>query len=473
MRVTLADIAVCLGHDPAALPARARDFRPTGAAIDSRKVQPGHIFFCLPGAQVDGHDFARQAVTAGAAALVAARNPFPGEASPVPLFLVADSVKALGMAAALHRDSALAVVIGLTGTAGKTSVKEALAAVLAGKGKTAKNPLNLNNQIGLPLSMLNAAWDAAYWVMEAGISEAHDMDDLGSILRPDLALVLNAGAGHLQGLGDRGVAFHKARMLHYLANGGTALISADYPDLVREAAVYARPTMQFSVREGATAYTARYLGPLEGGFGEYDVVTPAERAIVHAPFQGSFGAENVAAVAAVTHALGISLEDTARGLASASAPAQRFCSKQIGGCLLIDDSYNANPLSMSRMIESASGLALHRKEPLLLVLGEMLELGAETEAIHSRLGREMAETRPQAVIWKGGCAEAVRKGLQQAGYSGPFYPVAGEEEFPQALKTSGFIKGVALFKGSRGNRLETLVAIFTTCMGSEGEGDAL
>lgn len=473
MHITLADIAVCLGHDPAALPAPARDFCPTGAAIDSRKVQPGHLFFCLPGTQVDGHDFARQAAAAGAAALVASRDPFPGEASPVPLFLVADSVEALGMVAALHRDSASATVIGLTGTAGKTSVKEALAAVLAGKGAMAKNPLNLNNQIGLPLSMLNAAWDAAYWVMEAGISEAHDMDDLGRILRPDLALVLNAGAGHLQGLGDRGVAFHKARLLHYLAEGGTALISADYPDLVREAAVYARPTRQFSVREGAAAYTARYLGPLECGFGEYDVVTPAERAIVSAPFQGPFGAENVAAVAAVTHILSISLEDTARGLASASAPAQRFCSKQIGNCLLIDDSYNANPLSMSRMVESASGLALHRKEPLLLVLGEMLELGPETEAIHTRLGREIAETRPKAVIWKGGCAEVVRKGLHQAGYSGPFYPVAGDEEFRGALKASGFVKGVALFKGSRGNRLETLVAIFTTCMGSEGEGDAL
>ena len=473
MRITLADIARCLGHDPAALPENLQAFCPTGAAMDSRAVQAGQLFFCLAGARTDGHDFARQAVKAGASVLIASRDPFAGEAPPVPLFIVADAVEALGTVAACHRDSATATVIGLTGTAGKTSVKEALAAVLETQGVTAKNPVNLNNQIGLPLSMLNASWDAKYWVLEAGISEAHDMDDLGRILRPDLALILNAGEGHLQGLGAKGVAFHKARLLHYLGEKGTAIVSADYPDLVREAAAYARSTRQFSVRQGAAGYTARYLGPVQNGFGEYEVITPTERAIVAAPFQGPFGAENVAAVAAVAHALGIGLEETARALATASAPAQRFCSKVVGNCLLIDDSYNANPLSMSRMIESAAGMARHRKQALLLVLGEMLELGDGAQDIHTRLGREVAQTNPMAVIWKGGCADAVRKGLHTAGYTGAFYPVEGEDDFRRVLQTSGFSRGVVLFKGSRGNKLESLVAVFTSCMGSEGEGDAL
>ncbi len=473
MRMTLAEIARCLGQNHGRLSEKERVTRPTGAAVDSREVRKGRIFFCLPGERADGHDFAGQAVAAGACALVATRNPFGEAASPVPLFLVPDAVKALGAVAACHRNSASAWVVGLTGTAGKTSVKEALATVLARGGVTAKNPLNLNNQIGLPLSMLNAPWDAAYWVMEAGISQAHDMDDLGAILRPDTALLLNAGEGHLQGLGGKGVAYYKARLLHYLDEDGLALVSADYPDLAREAAAYPCALRFFSTRPDAAPYTAAYLGPAENGLGLYKVTTPEESGTLRAPFQGAFGAENVAAVTAVAHSLGIGLTETAEGLASASVPEQRFSGKSIGSCLLFDDSYNANPLSMSRMVEAAADAAARRKEPLLLVLGEMLELGPEAESIHVRLGGQLAVADPLAVVWKGGHASAVERGLSRAGYGGSFYPVAGEEEFRRVLAALQFSKGVALFKGSRGNRLETLVAAFTALMGQQGEGNAL
>jgi len=205
-----------------------------GVGTDSRAVKPGSLFVCIPGETFDGHDFAVKAIEAGAAALLVSRNPFDA-VPPVPLILVEDTVKALGKLAHCWRERLGETrVIGLTGTAGKTTVKELLAQVLSRCGLTAKTHMNLNNQIGLPLSMLAATGEEAFWVMEAGISHPNDMDELGAILEPDLALILNVGPGHAAGLGDRGTAHYKSKLLAHLAPGGTAIISADYPDLARD-----------------------------------------------------------------------------------------------------------------------------------------------------------------------------------------------------------------------------------------------
>ncbi|MDE7065497.1 MAG: UDP-N-acetylmuramoylalanyl-D-glutamyl-2, 6-diaminopimelate--D-alanyl-D-alanine ligase, partial [Desulfovibrionaceae bacterium] len=177
----------------------------TGVARDNRDIVPGDLFVCIPGERVDGHDFAMAAVQAGAAAVLARRE-LPEVPPSVPVLRVDDTVKALGRLAAAWRMRTRAKVVGITGTAGKTTVKEVLAQVLSVQGPTERTAKNHNNQIGLPLSILNAAEDAAFWVMEAGISHAQDMEELAPVLRPDIGLVLNAGAGHTAGLGGRGVA---------------------------------------------------------------------------------------------------------------------------------------------------------------------------------------------------------------------------------------------------------------------------
>lgn len=465
MRMNLFDICRVLESGRVGMDAKIARARPSGAAIDSRAVKKGDLFFCLPGENADGHDFAEAAADGGALAVVGVRDPFGGGHPPVPVILVADAVRALGKLAAAHRQSTDATVIGVTGTSGKTSVKEALCGVLAEHGETAKNPGNLNNRIGLPLSVCNASENAAYWVMEAGISRPGDMDELGEILRPDAALILNVGAGHVLELGEKGVAHHKARLLAHLAKraggpGAFAAVSADYPDLVREAASYGEKIIWFSAKDATRSCYAEYLGPAPSGGGRFSLVLDGAASTLTAPFQGGYGAENVAAVGALAHALGLDHAAIREGFGKAEAPKQRFAVRRAGSFLVIDDSYNANPLSMNRMLHAAAGMAGAEGGKLALVLGEMLELGPESPRYHRELGEYAASLAPEAVYWKGGQEDAVAGGLREGAYRGAFVPVKDAAEFTAAFASSGMGDAVVLFKGSRGNKLEELVAAF-------------
>ena len=453
-----------------------------GVSTDNRKVRPGDVFFCIRGERFDGHEFAVEAVAGGAAAVVADRKLELADAMvpPVPVVMVNDATRALGRLARAWRERTAARVVGVTGTAGKTTVKELLAHVLSTRGATARNAMNLNNQLGLPRSILATGGDEAYWVMEAGISRAGDMDELGEILAPDIALILNAGAGHTEGLGDN-VAAHKARLIRYLKPGGLALVNADYPDLVREARACVQNdapvdaqvelfTASCAGNPGEFAYSASYLGPETGSEthdgvpvirGRYAVRLGYWEGVMIAPFRGSYGAENVVAVSAAAHALGLEPEAIASSLAHACLPAQRFACSRAGNWLVVDDSYNANPLSTARMIESAADLAVFPPAgidgTLVCVLGEMLELGDRAEPEHEALGEHVAHSGARLVVWKGNQGQAVRRGLERAAFAGVFVEAADADALPGALEAHGLDGGVILFKGSRGNHLEEFV----------------
>ena len=473
MRMNLLDICrlfncACVGIRP-----ECALMNPTGAAIDSRQVKEGDLFFCLPGERVDGHDFARTAMQKGALAIIGTRNPLEGMDDghwTAPVLLVPDVAAALATLAVAHRATASGVVIGVTGSSGKTSVKETLASVLNVVGSTAKNPVNLNNQLGLPLSMLNASEDAAYWVMEAGISRPHDMDELGAILRPDVALIINAGAAHVENLGNRGVAHYKARLLAYIANNGLGVVSADYPDLEREAHSYDTDVIYFSAEDVEASFFASYLGAAGLDRGNFHLRLDKDSVTVNAPFLGAYGAENVAAIGAVAHALGLTPSEIAAGFSAASLPAQRFTTRESGPYLVIDDSYNANPLSMMRMLDAAAGMAKDRNETLLLVLGEMKELGPDSPSYHYQLGRQAATLKPKAFFWKGEQGDEVEDGLRDAGYDGGFVRVADSDAFSDAWLAANAHSGVVLFKGSRSNRLEELVVALSQLIEVDAKG---
>ncbi len=496
-------ITAILGHNDALDVTLSRGLTPlegtlsiAGVRTDSRQVEAGDMFVCIVGDRFDGHDFAADVVARGATVLLAERDPFAEvakmEARPdVVVLIVANAVLALGKLANWYRNQTKAKVIGITGTAGKTTVKELLAHVLSTCGTVAKNPLNLNNQIGLPLSMLAATGEENFWVMEAGISEARDMDELGAILRPDFALILNVGQGHTLGLGQRGVAHYKSLLLKYLMDKttesgvekGQALVSADYDDLVREARSQCRNITFFSATGKPMTYRAAYMGVAESVedshidahadvmHGRYRVWLDGVAQEIVAPFRGAFGAENVIAVAAMAHMLGVSGEDIAKAFTTATLPKQRFACKRIGSCTIIDDTYNANPLSMKCMVEAVVEMkvgAANKKgansSSLTFVLGEMLELGSEAERAHQDLGRLLASTGASAIYWKGGNAEAVDFGLRRAGYSGHFAVVNDAAHCLELMAEHGMPHGYILFKGSRGNRLELFREVFETAL---------
>lgn len=502
MRLSLGDIVRATGGTVVSGVAAFGDRLVLNVSADSRSVPPEALFACLPGDTVDGHDFAGKAVEAGAVAVLAQSDPFADapQGAPVPVILVADTVKALGQLAHFWRKKLTKTrVVGITGTAGKTTVKEVLAQILAHKGLTAKNPLNLNNQIGLPLSMLAATGDEDFWVMEAGISQPEDMDELGTILEPDIGLILNVGPGHVAGLGDRGIAHYKARLLAHLAPGGFGLISADYPDLVREARTVRQDLVFFSTTGRQVEYRSAYVVPAGEGTGLFRLWLDGIPVDVELPFRGSFGAENVVAAAAAAHRLGLSASEIANGLRGVVLPKQRFACSRAGEWLVIDDSYNANPLSFARMLEAAREISgEHPGEPLVCVLGEMGELGSSARAEHEQLGRLLAEARPRAIFWKGAYFEDVVEGLRYARYDGVVHAITSPETLLQGLAASslflpgatagqseqagaqagetptgkGRLKtgGVMLFKGSRVNRLELFVNAF---IASAGEAHAV
>lgn len=483
------------------------------ARIDSREVVPGCLFVCLPGERVDGHDYALAACERGASALLVQR---PVEdalrAHPdVPQLVVEDGGKALGQLASHARGHFTGRVLGVTGSAGKTTLRQWLATSLGLAAKVAATQGNHNNQLGLPLSILDADGDEAFWVMEVGISHEGDMDELGSILRPDVAVVLNAALGHAEGLGAKGVAWHKARLFHHVtgtsspaageaastAASSTASASAvsasvsvfssdatplcvapaDDATLLREALAAApKGTLRlFSApAPEAPAVLPEEARPLVLSRGEVDAQCPSRCRVtlrgvspeadgVHvfdSPLSGRAGAENCACVALVLGLLGLSPDLLARALSSVELPPHRNAHLAAGRHLVVDDTYNANPLSLARMLESAANEARSRGMVLGLVLGHMGELGPDEAGLHEEAGRLAAACGAAFLLWKGANARDVARGLGEGG-AAPFFAELSSDEELEALLRTVFTdtmreKGLLLLcKGSRSNRLET------------------
>ncbi len=444
----------------------------TSVCRDTRDVRAGALFVCIRGERLDGHDFAEQAVQNGAAALLVERYL---EQINVPQLIVPASmgstVEALGVLAKAWRKKFAengGKVVAITGSAGKTTVKEVLADLLQDAGKkVARNILNYNNQIGMPLSVLASTGHEDFWVMELGISQPHDMDVLGEILEPDVALVLNVGAAHTEGLGDKGVAYYKSRLLAHLAPNAQAFVCADYEDLKREAKATFPAVQFFSTQDDFTSLiTAYYVGLVSqdnesGKYGvrlKMDASGGGQRFEIQAPFYGDYGAENVAAVVSMAKALNISIPEIQKGFMAVSLPKQRFDVKKIGAWTIIDDSYNANPLSMQRMIGAAQEMAKNSaSKACYAVLGAMGELGTSAAHEHKQLGKFLATCGVSHIFWKGDFAEEVQKGLKIKRFTGYFTVVTDKDDFANKWHEMMLKPGTVLCKGSRSNALEELI----------------
>lgn len=464
MKLTLAELRKRLTGDAAGF---SGERLVAGVSTDTRSIVPGQAFFCLRGPNFDGHDFAAAAVGKGASVVVAERP----LALKAPVVLVEDALKALGRLARSLRDETRARVVGITGTAGKTTVKEMLALVLGNAGlSVARNHKNLNNQVGLPLSMLAAEGREDVWVMEVGISRPHDMAELGGILAPDLALVTNVGPAHLEGLKSlAGVARAKASLFKYVRRGGTCLACRDYRTLREEAAKAAKGVRWFSTRNGRAEFFCRFTGIGADGRGRFELKAAGRMIAAELPLFGAHQAENLAAVAAAAHCLGVGPDAVAAGLAEFSAQDQRFALKKAGGWLIVDDSYNANPLSMARAVETAKALA--GSKPLVLVLGDMKELGAKARAAHERLGKALREIAPAAVFFQGEHAGDVAAAFGSNGSAGRIKAVSTPEEVAETLRALALPPGVALVKGSRSCRMERHVESLEKVFGRTAQGN--
>ena len=431
--------------------------------IDSRQVCPGDIFVCLPGERTDGHAFAQDALQRGAAAIMA-QNPLPRVGPGAPVLWVGDCLKALGDLGAWWRDCFRGTVVAVTGSAGKTSVKEFLASILSQKADTARNYKNWNNRLGVPLSLLGCSGQESFWVMEAGVNQRGEMDELARILRPDIALIHNVGLVHPEGLGGlEGVAREKAKLVRGVRKKGLVVVSEDYPLLT--AALPEREdlrTVQFSCLGGQVRYRGEYLG-LADKRGAYRLDMDGVELKPDPGFRAKFQLENILAAAAAAWELGCGSGEIEAGLARAELPEHRNKMIRIGNWTLIDDCYNANPVSVRCALQSAGELS--GASPFIAFLGDMYELGDAAETAHYEMGREAALQGVEHLLYSGDFIHHVERGFREAGgLDGP-HPVETGEELLRFWRGLPFSGGTVLLKASRGCRLERFLQILQEELG--------
>jgi len=428
-----------------------------GVSIDSRTLEPGQLFVALSGERFDGHGFVEAARARGAAGALVARP----AGLQLPQVVVSDTQVALGTLAAAWRAESRALVLGVGGSNGKTTTKELLAAILAGVGPTLATRGNLNNHIGVPLTLLRLEPAHHFAVIEMGANHPGEIAALAALARPAIALVTNAGDEHLEGFGDlEGVAQAEGEMFAALAADGVAVINADDPfcGLWCSMAPRGARLLHFGIDATADVRALSISGRIESGSftTAFELSVAGEKARVRLPLAGRHNVANALGAAAAAHAAGVSLPAIVAGLERMRPVAGRLQLKAgLHGSWLIDDSYNANPSSVRAGIDVLCALPGEH----WLVLGEMAELGDETVVSHAGVGdyaRRAGITRLFAI------GAAARHAVDAFGARANWYADASALGDAVAGRLEPGV--TTLVKGSRVNRLERVVERLTASL---------
>jgi UDP-N-acetylmuramoyl-tripeptide--D-alanyl-D-alanine ligase len=434
----------------------------SGVAVDSRNVRPGDLFVAIRGARVDGHDFAGEAVSRGARALLGERRP-EGLPAGFPAVLVERPVEGLQrLAAALKRKMGFRLAA-ITGSAGKTTTKDFTATILARRFAVEKTPGNQNSQIGFAMSVVNLPRNPEWMVGEMGLSEPGDLSKLSRAFEPDLAAILLVAAAHLQFFASLdAIADAKAEILEGLKPGGTFVANADDPRVAAIATRHRGKVVRFGLGPGAEVTAREVASGPEGS--RFLLVTPGGRAPVELPVGGRHQVVNFLAACAISFSAGLSTEECARAAGQMrAAPRRGEWKRHSSGARLYDDTYNANPTSMRAALEALAASPARRR---IAVLGDMLELGAEQERWHREAGREAAGC-VDLLVCVGPLARVLGEGAVAAGLpAGAVRHAASAEEAGRMLDGLLADGDVALFKGSRAIALDRAV----DALAREGRG---
>ena len=428
--------------------------RVAGIAIDSRRLQPGEAFVAIRGRRLDGHDFLDDALHRGASCLIVSREGSWARGSPdVPVIRVPDTTIALGQLARAHRRRFPTPVIAVTGSCGKTTTKELIAHLLGGTGRVLKTEGTQNNHIGVPLTLLRLSGAHAFAVVELGSNHPGEIAYLASLAQPDVAVLTNVGPVHLEFFGSlAGVLQEKLSLLDALPGDGTAILPGDQlevcleaskrlPSSVRRVTFGASDRCDLQALDLQAAPWGTWMR-LRDHLGRWTI-----------PLMGYHNAENVLAALACVWALGVPLAQARERLATVEAVPLRSEVLKCRGMTILNDCYNANPLSVARAMETLCQLDVRRR---VAVLGDMLELGAHAVTAHHAIGRLAARLGVEVVLGVGEYAEAVAQGAQESPEReevelAAYHTVEALKQALPALLHEG--DGV-LVKGSRRLRME-------------------
>jgi UDP-N-acetylmuramoyl-tripeptide--D-alanyl-D-alanine ligase len=425
----------------------------TGVSIDSRTLGVGEAFLAIQGHRLDGHAFLGEAAARGAACMVVQALPDDVPAS-VPLVLVEDTTQALGRLAAWHRGRFTIPVVAVTGSNGKTTTKELTAGVLSTRWNVLKPERSFNNQWGLPLTLLQLGPEHQAAMLEIGSNAPGEVAALAALAAPTIGIVTTVAAVHTEFLGSLdGVREEKAGLVRALGADGVAVLNADDARV----AGMARDTRARVVTYGrsGTAHV-RAVGDLvddERGLA-FTIETAGVRQAVTLALAGRHNVTNALAAAAAGIALGLPLGDIARGLAAVHPVAGRCVWRQAGAVTILDDTYNASPTSVRAALDT---VAAHRRgRRVIVVLGDMLELGAITDDAHRDVGRAVAGLPADELVGVGRAMQAAVEAAREAGLAEARHLTTFEDTVAHLLKrlTAG---DLVLVKGSRGMRMERVV----------------
>ena len=435
MTLRLSQIRAWLG-----LPAGSSDAQVRGWSIDSRTIRPGELFFAIRGPRHDGHGFVGDAFARGAAgAVVADAGAGPRAGA---LVVVPDTVAALQRVAARARNAWGGRVVAVTGSCGKTTTKEAIATLLGQFVTTAKSEGNLNNEFGLPLSLLRIPDRARAAVVEIGINHPGEMGPLARIAAPDVSVVTNVGPAHLGNFASVDeIAWEKGRLVAALSAEGCAVLNADDRRVAAFGRRHKGRSLTFAI-EGEADFRAEDVEDrgIEGSRFKLGGLR------LSSPLAGRHNVYNVLAAIAAARPFGIAPGDLAGALRRLQPSPMRGVIRKRGGVVLIDDCYNANPDAVRAMLRVLRRTSALRR---IAVLGEMRELGARSRELHRQVGRAVASSGIDYLVAVGGDAAEI---ASSAGIPAEYCASAGEAAAVlQALVRRG---DAVLLKGSRGVGLE-------------------
>jgi UDP-N-acetylmuramoyl-tripeptide--D-alanyl-D-alanine ligase len=437
--------------------------RVRGVSIDSRTVAVGDAFFAVRGHRLDGHAFVGEAIGRGAACVVVHALPDDVPAH-VPVVVVADTTIALGRLAASHRAHFDLPVVGITGSNGKTTTKEMVAAVLGSRLTVLKPEGSFNNQWGVPLTILRLTPAHQALVLEMGTSMPGDIAYLAGIAAPTIGLVTTVSATHTERLGSpEGVAAEKGMLVRAVPAHGRVILNADDPRVSAMAAHAAAPVLTFG--RGAEA-GVRAVGSVQDAPGQttFTLAIGTDQRRVRLAFSGHHNVTNALAAAAVGHALGFGIGEIADAIETARPARGRCVWREAGSIRILDDTYNANPASVAAALETV--LAAGGAGRAVIALGDMLELGADEVEAHREIGRAVARAGAAELVGCGPLAGAAVAAAREAGLEAVHHTLTYEETVAHLLKR--LAPGDRLLvKGSRAMRMERVVDALVARLGKD------
>jgi UDP-N-acetylmuramoyl-tripeptide--D-alanyl-D-alanine ligase len=464
MKLTLAEIALGCGARLEA-PASAAGFGAfvaQGYSIDSRTVGAGELFFAVRGERHDGHDFIAGALERGAIAAVvslARVAALPDAVLAAPLLIVEDPLQALQALAAHVRRHWGGRVVAVTGSAGKTSTKDAIAAALGARFRVLKSLGNLNNGFGLPLQLLRLEPEHEFAVIEMGMNHAGEIAQLARIAAPDWGVITNVGTAHIENFpdGQGGIARAKYELVEALPASGVAFLNCDDPYVGQFGRDFAGKTVYFGAGPCADPQIKASREPAVPLMAclQVDLLSEGQELTLSLPLLGQHNASNAAAAIAVAREAGVPLDAAIEALETLTAGDKRGEVFSYAGATIINDSYNSNPEALKSMIQTLAARPALRR---ILVAGEMLELGSHAPALHEACGKAAAEAGIDVVVGVRGNAEHLVLGVTEAAVSGVSAIFLPDAEAAGAwLKENLKVGDVVLVKGSRGVHLERAI----------------